>query len=831
MSRTKRSRGDEDDYGSTNGDTIDAEQSTSSLSSIRGRQLTLLDMMNNNTRERPSKRQMATSSSSSSSMSSSTSSSSSSLLSVRPDPLLSHNVRKHRFEYQVSDDDFAHLDYALADSVMDIYETFVPTSARQRGIAAKLCDSAFQYAKDHSLRIVPSCSYVSGQYLKLNPDKLSLIKARPLQTANIRATTLPQHHVPLPHHSLFTKNWQTLTAIFRAFKPPHNTDDSHALTSLYSAITHNTSEAPLRREGLIYFIHKILSFHQRQVFYQRILPFMIDCILNLPQLLPFAALPLLRTNHTQTIRLSRIQVAALTAASFFSMHAEHKGEHRYGTVNMNGLFISVGRRARKLQLISNNNNNNNNKSLLSADDIIIGLTEIEKLRCILHYFTIMQQRQQIGQDAILNEILIYHRHALHIHRSDLLSRLVDTSTTSSSTTTTTTSTNSTDTTNNNNDNNTNGSGGGHRLLSSMELFNTPNTIEDDDFTYKTIQIDFANKHIGGGVVYMGCIQEEIRMVITPELLISLLFSEVMDDNEAIVMNNMERYCKYTGYSDSFKFNGGYTDELHTSNENISSETTSSQRRTDCVVAIDAIKYRRSIAQYDLPMIIRELYKAYAGFSVPLSILTDTETFLNGVSASAVADEDAPADDNQLVADTDPFNRNGCDYSHISTGNWGCGAFNGDICMKALIQLVAATLCGRHVRYFSFGESVHSLLEQTMELCVEAKVTVAQLWLWIKTYARLKRLQSQQRAYKTNRSTTSNEGSDGSNIGENVALYVLRQCEMLLDGKAVDVDETQTAESRPIVRGDSDGWMKVDSNEIEEEIAVDLETISNDLQDA
>ncbi|CAM6002501.1 unnamed protein product [Sphagnum balticum] len=813
-SRPKRVRDDNED-GSTGGDDFNGEQSTSSngASKPSGRQLTLLDMMNNprsnnnnGSRERPPKRQMASSSSSSSS---------SSLLSVRPDPSLYHNIRKHRFEYNVSADEFAHLDYSVTDSVMDIYETFVPTAARQRGIAAKLCDSAFQYAKDHSLRVIPSCSYVSEQYLKLNPDKLSLTKARP-QSINIRAaTTLPQHHVPLPHHSLFTKHWQNLAAIFRAFKSPHNTDDPHALTSLYAAITHNSSEAPLRREGLVYFIHTIMSHTERQSFYTRTLPFMIECILNLPILLPTASLPLLRTNHSQTIRLSRIQVTALTAASFFSMHAEHKGEHRYGTANMNGLFISIGRRARKL---------NNNKNNINFNDIILGLTEIEKLRCILHYFTIMQQRQQIGQDAILNEILVYHRRALHIHRSDLLTRLIDTNATNATNTSADTSSGA------------GGGGEGHRLLSSMTLFNTPHTIEDDDFTYKTIQIDFANKHIGGGVVYMGCIQEEIRMVVSTELLISLLFSEVMDENEAIVMNNMERFCNYTGYSDSFKFNGGYTDELNTSNDSNSKSsnaqsTRTSQRRTDCVVAIDAIKYRRSIAQYDLPMIVRELYKAYAGFSVPLSVLTDTDTQLNGVTVSAVADEDVPADDNQLVADTDPFSRDGCDYSHVSTGNWGCGAFNGDVCMKALIQLVAATLSGRHIRYFSFGESVHSLLEQTMELCVEANVTVAQLWLWIKMYARLKRLHSQQRASKTARSTGISEQSDGASIEANVALYVLRQCEMLLDGKQVDNDEAEAAESRPILRGDSDGWMKVDSNEIEEEVAVDLETISNDIFEA
>ena len=50
-----------------------------------------------------------------------------------------------------------------------------------------------------------------------------------------------------------------------------------------------------------------------------------------------------------------------------------------------------------------------------------------------------------------------------------------------------------------------------------------------------LQVDFANKYIGGGVLGEGCVQEEIRFVICPELLVSLLFTDVLDDKEAIVI--------------------------------------------------------------------------------------------------------------------------------------------------------------------------------------------------------------------------------------------------------------------------------------------------------
>ena len=40
------------------------------------------------------------------------------------------------------------------------------------------------------------------------------------------------------------------------------------------------------------------------------------------------------------------------------------------------------------------------------------------------------------------------------------------------------------------------------------------------------QVDFANKFVGGGVLGDGCVQEEIRFLINPELIVTRLFTEV-----------------------------------------------------------------------------------------------------------------------------------------------------------------------------------------------------------------------------------------------------------------------------------------------------------------
>jgi len=39
---------------------------------------------------------------------------------------------------------------------------------------------------------------------------------------------------------------------------------------------------------------------------------------------------------------------------------------------------------------------------------------------------------------------------------------------------------------------------------------------------------------------------------------------------------------------------------------------------------------------------------------------------------------------------------------IITGNWGCGAFGGNLQLKFLIQWMAASLVGRELVYCPFG---------------------------------------------------------------------------------------------------------------------------------
>lgn len=93
----------------------------------------------------------------------------------------------------------------------------------------------------------------------------------------------------------------------------------------------------------------------------------------------------------------------------------------------------------------------------------------------------------------------------------------------------------------------------------------------------------------------GCVQEEIRFITCPELIVARLFVEELADNEALVVQGVEKYSNYEGYQDTFKFRGSFNDDRE-----------KAQKRV--LVAIDALdipqiqndeqlrhKYRQSLA--------------------------------------------------------------------------------------------------------------------------------------------------------------------------------------------------------------------------------------------
>ena len=60
--------------------------------------------------------------------------------------------------------------YRLIGTEVDFYHTYVPEVFRGRGIAERLVQAGFEYAKANRLTVIPSCAYISGAYLKRHPE-------------------------------------------------------------------------------------------------------------------------------------------------------------------------------------------------------------------------------------------------------------------------------------------------------------------------------------------------------------------------------------------------------------------------------------------------------------------------------------------------------------------------------------------------------------------------------------------------------------------------------------------------------------------------------------
>lgn len=209
-------------------------------------------------------------------------------------------------------------------------------------------------------------------------------------------------------------------------------------------------------------------------------------------------------------------------------------------------------------------------------------------------------------------------------------------------------------------------------------------IEDAGWEYA--QVDFANKFLGGGVLRLGCVQEEIRFVLSPELIAGMLFLPAMADNEAIEITGSERFSNYAGYAGKFRYAGNFLD---------STPRDQFGRRHTKILAMDA-KPRPGESQFHQKLLLREASKAYCAF-LPTSTTSEV-------------------------------------YKGVATGNWGCGAFGGDVPIKSMLQWLAASEAGWPVvKYYTFGDQRAGRLREAVDHIVGKGYDVGQLWSALRRY--------------------------------------------------------------------------------------------------
>ncbi|KAL9642061.1 hypothetical protein ABK040_004110 [Willaertia magna] len=156
-------------------------------------------------------------------------------------------------------------------------------------------------------------------------------------------------------------------------------------------------------------------------------------------------------------------------------------------------------------------------------------------------------------------------------------------------------------------------------------------------------VDFANRKVGGHVLEGAVAQEEIMFAEMPELFISILICEHLNDNETLLIKGIDRFSNCKGYLHSMTF------EDYKETQPIKDGI-----RKNEVIAMDALAGIGQ-AQFEKQYLLREVKKAYCGFM--------------------------KVDDND-------------EHLPIASGFWGCGVFGGDKQLKIILQWIAASLADR-----------------------------------------------------------------------------------------------------------------------------------------
>nr|4L2H_A Chain A, Poly(ADP-ribose) glycohydrolase [Tetrahymena thermophila] len=189
----------------------------------------------------------------------------------------------------------------------------------------------------------------------------------------------------------------------------------------------------------------------------------------------------------------------------------------------------------------------------------------------------------------------------------------------------------------------------------------------------TLQVDFANCDIGGGILGNGLVQEQIRFCVCPEMLVSLLvFDQSMEANEVIIMKGIKQYSDYQGYSNSFRF-------VKMGNSKIQKQK---RNNPQTILAIDALCFNSSDNQFSEVNVSRELNKSYMGFK----------------------------QEDQLKT--------------ISTGKWGCGAFLGVFDLKFAIQWIASSRSNKKMIICTFqDEQTTKQIQQVFDLYKQKNASI------------------------------------------------------------------------------------------------------------
>ncbi|KAL6636533.1 hypothetical protein ACP70R_024105 [Stipagrostis hirtigluma subsp. patula] len=410
---------------------------------------------------------------------------------------------------------------------------------------------------------------------------------------------------------------------------------------------------PRAADGVALFFDDLLPRAHARGWFADVLPNLARHLLRLPELLEghyaragggASGLRILGSQDAGMVLLSQELVAALLACALFCLFpTAGRSKASLPTINFDSLFAALSHNSRQSQE--------------------------QKMRCLIHYFERVTDSTPTGFVSFERKVLPRRSVSDGVTYPDIDAWMKSSA-----------------------------------PLCQFRVFSS-GFIEDEE--QEALEVDFANKYLGGGALSWGCVQEEIRFMINPELIVGMLFMACMEDNEAIEIVGAERFSQYMGlrtvnptpaslyrYGSSFRFVGDYLD---------SKPFDSMGRRRTRIVAIDALD-SPTMLQYESRGLLREVNKAFCGFldqskyQLSMKLFQDSST--KGKFPSISSDE----------------------YIGVSTGNWGCGAFGGNPEMKSMVQWIAASQALRpFVNYYTFEAASLERLDESDSVDITSRM--------------------------------------------------------------------------------------------------------------